>query len=214
MGRIDRVVQMVANRIREDIPSLDGIRDEDLREAVVRTWLAALDLGEFESIAAASQSAAFPSRSLLSHVNEVAELALWFLTFATNRFGLTPDEDVVLAAAILHDVDKVFICHRDEDGGLSYREGYSMNDHGPAGAEVALECGVPNQVAELIRNHPPFTYTGELPGTPEGTIVHYADLAAADLAAVEQGAVPIHARSLIVKKEHPLFATMRNSTPD
>jgi putative nucleotidyltransferase with HDIG domain len=146
------------------------------------------------------QSPNAPGRSLLLHVNEVDDLAIEFIRYARVRFGLYPDHDVTLAAAILHDVDKVLIYERRADGEVSYRAPYSSADHGPKGAEIALSCGVPEDIAGLVRDHSPFNHAGHLPGTIEGTIVHYADLTAADLAAVQQGRPPIHARTLIVKQ--------------
>jgi putative nucleotidyltransferase with HDIG domain len=124
------------------------------------------------------------------------------LELAESTFHLSPDQDTALAAAILHDVDKAFIQRLMPSGAIEYVDGYTIRDHGPAGAQLALECGVPENVAALIRTHAPFNYDGHLPGTVEGTVVHYA---AADLAAVQAGAVPIHARSWILKKDHPLL---------
>jgi putative nucleotidyltransferase with HDIG domain len=196
---------MTAHTLRREVPAIDTIADSTLQEAVTRTWLAALEAGVYRSIADVPQSAAFPGRSLADHVNEVNGLAAHLLDLADVTFGLSPDRDIALAGAILHDVDKAFIQRLRPSGAIEYVDGHTIDDHGPAGAALALQCGVPEAVASLVRDHAPFNYAGHLPPTVEGTIVHYADLAAADLAAVQAGAVPIHARSVILKRDHPLL---------
>lgn len=196
---------MGADELRREIPAIDSIADPSLRDAVTQTWLAALFQGGYRCVADVPQSAAFPGRCLLDHVNEVNALATHLLDLAEATFALSPDRDTTIAGAILHDVDKAFIQRPQPSGAIEYVDGYTIRDHGPAGARLALECGVPETVAELVRTHAPFNYDGHLPATIEGTVVHYADLAAADLAAVQAGAVPIHARSVILKRDHPLL---------
>jgi putative nucleotidyltransferase with HDIG domain len=199
------VSTVTPDALKHEIPVIDVMTDPVLRSAVTQTWLAALDKGGYRSVANVPQSAAFPGRCLLDHVNEVNALAVQLLDLAETGFGLTPDRDTTIAAAILHDVDKSFIQRLQPSGAIEYVDGYTISDHGPAGAALALQCGIPEGVAELVRTHAPFNYDGHLPGTIEGTVVHYADLAAADLAAVQAGAVPIHARSVILKRDHPLL---------
>lgn len=197
---------MSAHTLRREVPAIEEIADSALQESVTDTWLAALNAGGYRSLAEVSQSAAFPGRSLMDHVNEVNALAVHLLGLAEVTFGLAPDRDIALAGAILHDVDKAFIQRLQPSGVIEYVDGHTIDDHGPAGAELALRCGVPEAVAGLVRDHAPFNYAGHLPATVEGTVVHYADLAAADLAAVQAGAVPIHARSVILKRDHPLLS--------
>jgi len=205
LGAEAEVGTRAAQTLRGEVPAIEAIADASLREAVTRTWLAALATGGYRSIRGVPQSAAFPGRSLLDHVNEVNALAILLLDLAETSFGLSPDRDTTLAGAILHDVDKAFIQRRQPSGAIAYVDGHTIDDHGPAGADLAQRCGVPDAVASLVRNHAPFNYAGHLPPTVEGTVVHYADLAAADLAAVQAGAVPIHARSVILKRDHPLL---------
>jgi putative nucleotidyltransferase with HDIG domain len=195
-----------AESVSAELTGLDRIHDHELRAAVVRTWVAALVRGGHSAIGNAPQSTGIPDRSLVEHVNEVTRLALSILELADTEYGLQADADTVVAAAILHDVDKAYIQGWVDDGKAAYLPPYGIDDHGAAGARLALEHGVPEEVAVLVRDHAPFNYAGHLPGTIEGTIVHYADLLAADLAAVQHGATPIHARSLIIKRDHPLLA--------
>lgn len=182
------------------VPAVRLVKDSGLREAVNRTWIAALKRSAFGSFEDVPQSVSVPGRSLLRHVNDVNRLAVHFADVAASEYGLLVDRDVALAGAILHDVDKAFMLGM-EDGVTVYLPGLSIEDHGRLGAELAEECGVPRRVSDLIRFHAPFNYYGHLPATAEGAIVHYADLAAADFGAIQFHAEPIFARSIIVNKD-------------
>lgn len=195
----------MTEQILREIPAVAKVRDPELREAVVRTWAAALRRGGYHSLSEIPQSARVRNRSLLDHVNEVNDLVVILMEMARNTFGLAFDHDTLMAAAVLHDVDKAFIQRVNASGKMEYVDSYSMPDHGPTGADLALTCGVPEAVCELVRYHAPFSYEGHLPATPEGTILHYADLAAFDLAALAAGSTPIHAMSVILKRTHPLL---------
>lgn len=196
---------MPADTIAQDIELISKVQTRGLREAVVLTWVSALKQGGYKSVKDVPQSARAPERSLLDHVNEVNDLVLLLIGVAESHYGLSVDKETLLAASILHDVDKAFIQRQMPSGMIEYVDGYSVRDHGPAGAVLAKQCGVPDGVCELIRHHAPFNYDGHLPATAEGTILHYADLAAFDLSAIKIGMPPIHAISVMLKKNHPLL---------
>ena len=82
----------------------------------------------------------------------------------------------------------------------AYGDGYTGKDHGAVGAMIAREHGVPDSVTELVRVHSPFASIG-LPGTPEGTIVHYADYIANDFASILMGVEPVHSAMRMVPKD-------------
>ena len=104
--------------------------------------------------------------------------------------------------AILHDVDKPMI-YRYDGNTFSYAEGRTLRDHGALGAELCVEHGIPLEIAEMVRHHSAFASQG-LPGTVEGTIVHYADWVSNDFAAVLMGVETIHASTRPVPKERPV----------
>jgi putative nucleotidyltransferase with HDIG domain len=196
---------MNAEQLVEQIEAIAQLTDAKLRGAVIRTWLTALERGGYQNFERVPLSKGIRGRSLLQHVNDVNALTLYLLGLAESSFHLKPDRDTTLAGAILHDVDKAFIQRLQPSGKVEYVDGYTMQDHGPAGAALALASGVPEKVCELIRTHAPFNYNGHLPGTAEGTIIHYADLTAFDLASNQDEIPPIHVRSVILKRDHPLL---------
>jgi putative nucleotidyltransferase with HDIG domain len=177
------------DRIVDAIPSIGRLREEALQLAVARSWQAALDASPFDRLDQVPQSPVMPDRSLLDHVNEVNERTESTIALARQRFDLDVDDDVVLATAILHDVDTPLI-FRFDGSKFFAAEGTRLEQHGSLGADLALRHGVPSSVAELVRVHSPFASTG-LPGTIEGTIVHYADLLCNDLASLQWKVAPI-----------------------
>jgi putative nucleotidyltransferase with HDIG domain len=172
------------------IPAIDLLDDPALRQAVRQAWQAALAQSPYGSLSEVPQSPFMPRRALLLHINEVNERTLNVIELAEVEFGLTVDRDLALATAILHDVDKPLM-YRIDNGEFGYAEGVLMSDHGALGAELCLAQGVPARVADLVRVHSPFASVG-LPGTVEGTIVHYADFVSNDLACLQQGSPLIH----------------------
>jgi putative nucleotidyltransferase with HDIG domain len=172
------------------IPAIDQLGDPALRSAVRQAWQAALAQSPYGSLSEVPQSPFMPKRSLLLHVNEVNERTLNVMDLAEIEYGLTVDRDLALATAILHDVDKPLL-YRIDNGEFGYAEGVLLSDHGALGAALCLAQGVPAAVADLVRVHSPFASVG-LPGTVEGTIVHYADFLSTDLACLQQGSPLIH----------------------
>jgi putative nucleotidyltransferase with HDIG domain len=184
--------------IRTLIPAIAEIGDGSLRDAVASSWQAVLTRSPYGSLDDVPQSPVIPDRSLLKHMNEVNDHALYLHATAVDTFGLVVDRDCALATAILHDLDKPLL-YRYDGINFSYADGYTGKDHGAVGADIAREHGVPGRVTELVRVHSPFASIG-LPGTPEGTIVHYADYIANDFASLLMGVEPVHSSMRMVPK--------------
>jgi putative nucleotidyltransferase with HDIG domain len=185
--------------IRTLIPAIAEIHDESLRDAVASSWQAVVAQSPWASLDAVPQSPVIPDRSLLKHVNEVNDRAIYLHATAVETFGLVVERDCAIATAILHDLDKPLL-YRYDGVTFSYGDGYTGKDHGAIGAGIAREHGVPDRVTELVRVHSPFASVG-LPGTPEGTIVHYADYIANDFASILMGVEPVHSAMRMVPKD-------------
>lgn len=182
------------------VPGIQSITDPGFRKTVYATWLEAWRRSGIVSPLEAPQSPHAPDRSLFDHTNEVFAVGEKLIGMAIDAFGLGVDVDLVRSALILHDVDKLIIYTRYSDGSVGYSDGWMSQDHGPVGAEIAAEAGAPESLVELVRYHSPFCSIGHLPETVAGLIVHYSDLAAADLGILSSGNVPIFARTKIVKR--------------
>jgi putative nucleotidyltransferase with HDIG domain len=184
--------------IRKLIPAIAEIHAASLRDAVADSWHAVMTQSPWGSLDDVPQSPVIPDRSLLKHVNEVNDRTLYLYDTAVETFGLVVDRDCAIATAILHDLDKPLLYRYDGEE-FSYGEGYNGKDHGAVGAKIARENGVPDTITELVRVHSPFASIG-LPGTPEGTIVHYADYIANDFASLLMGVEPVHSSMRLVPK--------------
>lgn len=187
--------------LADAIPAARRLESEALRQAVLRTWAASLERSPYASLEVSPQAPHMPARPLIRHVNEVNQRALDLIDVARRDYGLQVDADVALATAILHDVDKPMI-YRFDGKQFGYAEGRSLKDHGALGAELCLEHGIPLAIAEMVRHHSAFASQG-LPGTVEGTIVHYADFVSNDFAAILMGVETIHASTRPVPKGKP-----------
>jgi putative nucleotidyltransferase with HDIG domain len=194
-------VRTVGNEavIAELIPAIGELGDENLRGAVTACWAESLRRSPFDSLDEVPQSPLMVDRSLLNHINEVNGLCLTLLDVASMTFALAPDRDITLATAILHDLDKPLLYRRSATGEFVCAEGRQMTDHGALGADLAASLGVPERIVALVRRHSPFASEG-LPGIPEGTIVHYADFTANDLACLQVGAPTVHASVRMVHR--------------
>jgi len=184
--------------LADAMPATKRLESEALRQAVIRTWAASLERSPYANLGVSPQAPHMPARALLLHVNEVNARALDLIDVARREYSLQFDADVALAAAMLHDVDKPMI-YRYDGKSFGYAEGRSLKDHGALGAELCVEHGVPLEIAELVRHHSAFASQG-LPGTVEGTIVHYADWVSNDFAAILMGVETIHASTGPVPK--------------
>ena len=187
------------SNLAEAMPAVAQLSSPSLREAVLATWCESLERSPYESLAVSPQAPHMPTRSLVLHVNEVNQRALDLLQVATKEYALNPEADITLATAILHDVDKPML-YRWDGQDFTYADGRSLKDHGAVGAELCLANGVPLEVAEMVRHHSAFASEG-LPGTVEGTIVHYADFVSNDFAAIVSGVETIHASTRPVPKQ-------------
>jgi putative nucleotidyltransferase with HDIG domain len=185
--------------LAEALPAVARLESAALRQAVLRTWAASLERSPYSNLAVSPQAPHMPARPLLLHVNEVNARALDLIHVAHKEYGFEFDSDVALATAILHDVDKPMI-YRFDGKSFTYAEGRSLRDHGALGADLCVEHGIPLEIAEMVRHHSAFASQG-LPGTVEGTIVHYADWVSNDFAAILMGVETIHASTRPVPKD-------------
>jgi putative nucleotidyltransferase with HDIG domain len=164
--------------VRELWPELEWIRNAKLREAVRRTWEVALarspltpsDLREIPfTLLVPGLDVTF-----LEHKRAVVHIARRAAEAMKEFFGdrLPIDLDVVIAGAILADVGKVLEYERVDGRAVQSRRG-SLLRHPFTGVAVAMECGVPDEVAHVIAAHA--AEGDHVKRTTEAMIVHHAD---------------------------------------
>ncbi len=112
--------------------------------------------------------------SWVEHTNSVTKAAMALAQLYSESYGVNVKFDFLIAAAILHDVDKMVIDERKGNRVEKSSLG-KMIPHGVYGAHIALEEGLPVEIAHVLATHSPAS--GTYPTTVEGAIIQYADLA-------------------------------------
>jgi len=157
-------------QLAELFPELQEIGDLPLREGVLQTWKLALERGGWE--ASDLQEIPFTlliptQKSLLEHTRRVTQMAL-----AAARERDDVNLDYVVAGGLLHDVGKLLEYERQ--GGEVKKSRYGeLVRHPVSGYALALEAGLPLEVAHIILAH---SAEGEkVKRTPEAIIIHHCD---------------------------------------
>jgi HD superfamily phosphodiesterase len=90
-----------------------------------------------------------------------------------DDYGLQLNLDHIIAASLLHDVDKIIFFEGIGDKARHGKlEEYFV--HGPYGAHFALQAGVHREVVHVIMTHS--SSVKEDPKSPEGILITFADL--------------------------------------
>ncbi|RLD06061.1 MAG: phosphohydrolase [Chloroflexota bacterium] len=166
--------------INELWPELAWIKDNELREATIKTWEQALERSvlsaddlqriPFTLLAGPDLKVSFMAhKRCVVHVSQ--ESALKMIDFFGEELPI--DLDVVIAGAILADVGKLLEYELDKDGN-SFQGTYGKYLRHPfSGVSLAESCGVPPEVCHIIAAH-----AGEgnlIKRSTEAYIVHHAD---------------------------------------
>jgi putative nucleotidyltransferase with HDIG domain len=170
--------------VRASLPEANLIADADLRERVIDAWALALSHSEFariEDIPASGNPDSPPLErgTQADHICGVTRLSLAIADTLEAQLGpLGIDRDLLIAAALCHDVGKPFeFSHRNQ---ARWREdprlvGHPSMRHTLYGVHITLTVGLPEAVAHVAGAH-----------SPEGqfvtrslycTIIHQADYA-------------------------------------
>jgi len=175
------------DRIRELMPLINEIKDEELRTGVVDVWLKVWEESEWEDLADCpfSLELEVSECNLIQHTNFVANATKTMGLYSRETWNIPVDMDILLAGALLHDVSKA-VEDAPEKGKPGKHSVIGKNlQHGMYGVHLALEAGLPIQIAHLISCHTP--RVTQLPNIPEGVFICHADIAAADTVLLRKG---------------------------
>jgi putative nucleotidyltransferase with HDIG domain len=163
--------------IEELLPEIKLIEDKKLRIATAQIWHECWR----ESVWADGPLAEVPkntelppARKLILHTRSVTQLAFSAAEIMQANHGLDYNRDILISAAILHDVCKLYENAPGPDGEPAQhsREG-ELIQHGVYGAFKAWEKDLPLELVHNIVVHTRGSKT--LPQTWEALIVHYVD---------------------------------------
>ena len=167
-----------------DLPELQLIADQSLREQAIDAWAIALAQSSFRRIRDIPGEA-IPGMLVLNrggqdvHLRGVTRLALSYVEYFAEAFPEADiDRDIVIAGGLCHDVGKAFECDPENqrrwkaDGS---RVGRPSLRHPVYGAHICLLAGLPEAVAHIAACHSP--EGDNVQRSLECVVVHEADVA-------------------------------------
>lgn len=172
----------IAQGVRESLPEVAEIRDEELREKVVQAWALSLSKNGFRRIEEIRASGnpdtpAIKNGTQADHLRGVAYVAQAIADAIERVHGdIGVDRDLLWACALCHDVGKPF--EFSPANQQRWREdpratGYPALRHTLYGVYIALTVGLPEAVAHTAGGH---SKEGEfVERSLENTLVHFAD---------------------------------------
>lgn len=176
MNKSLTVSQEDRNTILNLFPGIEKIKEPNLREKVIRTWVRIWRESPYKSLIGAPN---MPSElgpedeDIVSHTNSVVRAAESIASQIAEEYGISINFDYLLAGAFLHDADKPVTYERKGKEIVLSDLGKKVG-HGVYGACVALEEGLPVDVAHIIIAH---TKTTNIkPATVEAIIINHCDL--------------------------------------
>ena len=141
--------------IAEDLPLIREIKDGSMAEKVADVWLETIHMSTYSNIAEMPFSDKFPDRTLKEHVNATTEAALALSRIFKKYHGIEVDEDLLIAFALIHDVDKCLKYVKDENGNIVVSDMGTKIQHGVMSAMIARDCGFDMKMQHLLITHTP-----------------------------------------------------------
>jgi putative nucleotidyltransferase with HDIG domain len=180
----ERELEELREGVRRSLPEIELIGDAGLRDQVVELHARALAETSYRRIedippSGVPESPLMRRGTQADHYRGVATMAVGMAKGLEEVMGdLGIDYDLLVAAALVHDVGKAY-----EFAGWERwkqersRTGFPALRHPVYGAHLALQVGLPEPIVHCVAAHP---YMGEgqfVKASVETTIVQYADVA-------------------------------------
>lgn len=148
--------------VRESLPEIEMIKDDELRNKVVEAWAVALSQTEYERIEDMSSGGVPGSpehlqHSQAHHLRGTAMIALGMAEQVEKVLGpMGIDPDIVIAGGLLHDVGKPY--EFSERNQQRWREdtaryGWPAFRHSGYGLHICLMVGLPEEIAHIAGYH-------------------------------------------------------------
>jgi putative nucleotidyltransferase with HDIG domain len=170
--------------VRESLPEIALIADEELREKVIEVHALALAETGYRRIedippSGVPESPKMRRGTQADHYRGVATMALGMADGLEQVMGdVAVDRDVLIAAALVHDVGKAWEFDQwDRWKSERRRSGSPALRHPVYGAHLALQVGLPEAVVHCVAAHPYLAEGSFVRASFETTIVQYADVA-------------------------------------
>jgi putative nucleotidyltransferase with HDIG domain len=165
-------------KVRELLPEMELIKQEDLKERVAATWADAVDQGGWsvEDLGSIPFTLLIPDCSfdLVHHTRAVTRTAVAIAGTLKESYGdaVTIDMDLLVAGSLLHDVGKLLEYAKEGGAVVKSRKGALLR-HPLSGQALAYKHGLPFEILNMIAYH---SKEGDLgKRTVEGIIIHHSD---------------------------------------
>jgi len=155
--------------VKQTFPEVNEIEDGGLREKVVKAYAAAMERGGWDALEEIPFTLIIPDldKNFVQHIRQVTQMAI---AAAKQRDDL--DFDLVVAAALTHDIGKL-LEYAKVDGKVVKSRFGALLRHPVSGAALALEFGLPDEVAHIIAAH---SKEGEMVlRLPEAVLIYHCD---------------------------------------
>jgi len=155
--------------IEKTFPELQWIHDKAIRQQVVKVWKNAADRGGWKRLDEIPFTLIFEGSGLLAdHTKRITKLVWNVASVREEKIN----KDHLIAGALLHDVGKL-LEYELKEGKIGKSKLAETQRHPGMGAQLAKECGLPEQVVIIIAAH---SHEGDsMNRTPEAIIVHHCD---------------------------------------
>ena len=161
--------------IERILPEILKIRRNELRDGVVKAWLLAAEKGKWEKLEEIPFTLLTETeQTLIQHTRAVTNMAI---SIAETRGDL--DLDILIAGALVHDVGKLL--EYDREGDVIKKSAFGkLVRHPVSGYGLALEAGLPQEVAHIIAAH---SKEGEfIQRSKEAIVINHCDFIDFDIA--------------------------------
>ncbi len=176
------ITAALRQQIRQELPEIDQISDEHLRNQTIDAWAYAIAHSSFSSIREippAGNPGVQEARrgDQTDHLRGVTRMAIAIADEMQSAYPeLEIDKDIIIAGGLLHDVGKAWEFdpeRRKRWASQQRRYGRPSIRHPAMGAHICLTIGLPEEIAHIAMAH---SGEGELlVRSLECMIVHQAD---------------------------------------
>jgi len=124
---------------------------DETREAIVTAWTSAWISSSYVTLEDMPFSP-LVDYPLMKHVNEVTRFGVEMARHAAMEWGVQVNNDTLIAALALHDVDMPLLCERTQHGIEDTRLSREL-PHGMVAAMIARDVGLPHVVISALATH-------------------------------------------------------------
>jgi putative nucleotidyltransferase with HDIG domain len=168
-----RAMSKLSLDLRTYFPEIDRISDAALRKGVEAVWDRLWQESPWNNVEDVTLIYT-AEHTQIRHAQSVLRSALAMADIAEEVHGVVLDRDLLIAGALLMDACKLVEYEPSDDGTRLSEVGRKLQ-HAAYGAHLALEEGLPLDVAHIILTHSP--QSPMTPKVPEGMLLQHLDLA-------------------------------------